>query len=168
MASYYQIVKPVGNCQEIFHKTSELEMNPTTFNAKIKGYFIALNISPEHLNQFDQSIQDLNIQYLLFSNLDFIKLIENAKKLGMKIRDVMPIEIGKDLQEELDKYLKREDFHNLVNFVTENCITIKEVEFLFNNIVIRVYDCGIIWSDLNLSSSIKLTHLIESILDLVE
>lgn len=168
MASYYQIVKPVGNCQEIFHKTSELEMNPTTFKVKFKRYYIALKLSPEHINQFDQSIQDLNIQYLLFANLDFVKLIENAKKLGMKIRDVIPEGLEKDLQEELDEYLIRHDYHNLSTFIEENYITIKEVEFLFSNIVIRVYDSGIIWLDLNLSSSKQLTHLIESILDLIE
>lgn len=143
-------------------------MNPTAFKAKVKGFFIALKFSPDNITKFDQTNRDLNIEYLLFANYDFEKLIDNAGKLNIKIRDIIFKEIDENLQEELDKYLIREDYHNLAIFIDKNFIIIKEIEFLFNNIIIRVYDSGIIWSDSNLPSSTQLIQLIESILDLVE
>lgn len=128
-ANYYQLVKPTGDDEEIFRKTSERELYPTRFNTTIRGNFFALKISPSKLNIFDASVKDLKMNYLLFANIDFENLIKSAKQLEINIREIRTIATEEDLQEELEKYLLKKDYEALLKFIDENSITIKELEF---------------------------------------
>ena len=168
MISYYQMVKPIGSCQEVYRKTSELEMNPASFITRDKRCYLGLNFSPNNLNKFDEVNKDLNIEYLLIANIEFEKIIDNANQLEIKIIDAK-IKVTDDfIQEEFERYLSKREYNKLANLMNENNIIVKEVEFLYNGMIIRIYDSGIIWSDSNFSSSPELTHLIESILELIE
>lgn len=169
MSSYYQLVKPIGDSEEIFKRTSKCELNPNKFKNNIGTNFLTLQFSSNRLNNLDKCVQDLNINYLLFANLDFENIIKFAKELGIKIRDIKINKIEEvNIQDEIEDLIIKKDYNNLINFIDENKIIIKELEFLYEFSIIRVYDSGIIWSDTDFSKSIKLTRLIESILNFVD
>lgn len=162
LGSYYQLVSSVGNYKEIVRKSRERSLCPSEVEAESKGGLLALQMSPENLDRFDESVEDLDIRYFLFSNKDFKSLIKFSQKLNMRIRGIETKEIDEDLREEMNEYIENREYDNLVKFIDENHICIKALDLFFNGNIIKIYDSGIFWTDVDLLIS-KLTPLLKSI-----
>jgi hypothetical protein len=167
MASYYQIVRPISDFSNIFQKATERHLNPNALSISADENIILFEISPQNLNNFDKLTNDLSIDNLIFSTLDFEKIIQYAFDTNVKIRKIQTTEISEDLREIFDGLVKEKNTQEIINFLKENDINIKELEIYPDNNIIRLYDSGIIWADSDLSKSERIKNFFIKILKFV-
>jgi len=167
VGAFYQLVSSTGNCNEIFHKSYERSLYPSKVMTGDYGNFIALKLTPDNLEKFDQSTKDLDISYFLFSNIDFKKIIKFAKKLNLSIRGIKAKDIEENQSEEIDEYILTKEYDDLLKYIDDNQIVIKKLDFFINGNIIKVYDSGIFWINTELSTSRKMIALLKSILNVV-
>lgn len=167
MSSYYQILKPNDSVDVIFKNAFSRNLNPDTIDIDSKNKFIILQILPENLEQFDDSVKDLKMDNVIFSTLDFENIIRYSFDNNIKIRKVQTTEISEDLEEDLNNLLREKKPIDLINFLKDNKINIKGLEIFPDNNQIKLYDSGIVWADADLSKSEKIKSVFKNILKFV-
>jgi|GEM_PF-4177125 len=167
VGAFYQLVSSVGNYNETIIKSNERSLFPSEIKTNNYGNFLALKFTQENLTDFDNSTKDLNIDYLIFSNVDFKKIIKFAKNLNLSIRDIESKDIDESLREEIDEYILNDDYDGLLEFIEDNKILIKKLDLFFNNKnIFKIYDSGIVWLDTDLTKSTSFVDLLKSILEI--
>ncbi len=160
LASYYQLIKPQGRYyKNIYNKTKERELEPEEFKIANK-YLLALKLKPNNFKNFDEKIEDLNIDYFVFSNNDFKKIIKFSIELNVKIKDIIIEETDNETREEFYQYFYNNKYYELIDFMDEYKIIINEMQLLYKNKLLRIYDSGIIW----LENDFKKLNIIKNFL----
>ncbi|HUU87173.1 MAG TPA: hypothetical protein VMX17_05395 [Candidatus Glassbacteria bacterium] len=164
MSSYYQIVKPFGVIDEILKTMTRRNLSPVNFKINSGNEYLALKITPENLNNFDNSVKDLKIKYKSISTDVFEKLIQYAYNNKIKIRKITTEPIEEEIDKEIfDDYFIKRDFDHLIEFINDKRIVIKKIDLSFESNMFSMYESGIIWSENELSSS-PIKELVKSLL----
>jgi hypothetical protein len=153
MSSYYQLAKIGDGIDEIFRTAFNRNLNPDTIDLDTKNKFVALQLTPDNLNNFDNAVKDLKIDNVVFSTFDFERIMNYAFENNIKIRDVKTNELQEDLSNEFNQLLRERDTDKIVNFIKSNDVDIKELELSFETSLLRFYDSGIFWVERDYSDT---------------
>jgi hypothetical protein len=147
MSSYYQLAKSSDGIDDIFQRAFKLNLNPDIIDVDSNSKFVVLQITPDNLNKFDDAVKNLKINNIIFSTLDFENIIKYSFDNNIKIRNTRTNDLPEEISIEFNKLLRGKNSDELMKFVKENDIDIKELDISFETMILKIFDSGIFWTE---------------------
>jgi hypothetical protein len=173
MDCYYQLFLTQADHEVVIEKMTRAGVK--FFNIR-SGYlrdFFAMQFDIDHFTDFNYLMSEifgeLNIKYLLFADIDFKRIIEFSDRLGIIIVDISVARIDSDIvrtcESELEMYISCGDRNSILQSIHDNELHIKNMSLIYNDLItIKIYDSGIIKTNVDLAQSKPLQDLLKAIL----